>query len=431
MSSRPFVTIYDGITGEAEKTPVRLPAVFLAPIRGDVVHFVYRNQSKNTRQPEGVSTEAGKQHSAISWGTGRAVARIPRISGSGSGRNGQGAFGNMTRKGHMFSPLKNFRKWQRKTPKQMRRFAVASCIAASAVPALVSARGHHIAGVPQIPLVVNSKSISVIKKTKQAVYLLKKINAYSDVLKVIASKTVRAGQGKMRGRKIKERKGPLVVYGNDDLQAVKAFRNIPGVDTCRVENLSVLNLAPGCHMGRFIIWTESAFKKLNTIFGTQKKMAQGKSGFRIAHAQMAVPDMKRVVVAAEKAKLLRAKIVLPKVPKRTNPLKNWAAMVKLNPYAKIASHKLAQVAKAQAAHKAQYAAKVEKILAAKKEALNQSVAKRFVKAQKVDGKVVKVKVENNLLKGTVKRTAKQAAYMKKYDGIVKANAKKYAEKIGF
>ncbi|EMS14180.1 60S ribosomal protein L4, putative, partial [Entamoeba histolytica HM-3:IMSS] len=36
MSLRPFVTIYDGITGEAEKTPVRLPAVFLAPIRGDV-----------------------------------------------------------------------------------------------------------------------------------------------------------------------------------------------------------------------------------------------------------------------------------------------------------------------------------------------------------------------------------------------------------
>ncbi|EMD46076.1 60S ribosomal protein L4 [Entamoeba histolytica KU27] len=106
-------------------------------------------------------------------------------------------------------------------------------------------------------------------------------------------------------------------------------------------------------------------------------------------------------------------------------------MVKLNPYAKIASHKLAQVAKAQAAHKAQYAAKMEKILAAKKEALNQSVAKRFGKTQKVDGKVVKVKVENNLLKATVKRTAKQDAYMKKYDGIVKANAKKYAEKIGF
>ena len=82
MSTRPLVTIYDGITGEAEKTAVRLPHVFLAPIRGDVVHFVHRNQNKNTRQPEGVSTEAGKQHSAISWGTGRAVARIPRISGS-------------------------------------------------------------------------------------------------------------------------------------------------------------------------------------------------------------------------------------------------------------------------------------------------------------------------------------------------------------
>ena len=410
MSSRPLVTIYDGITGEAEKTPVRLPAVFLAPIRGDIVHFVHRNQSKNMRQPEGVSTEAGKQHSAISWGTGRAVARIPRISGSGSGRNGQGAFGNMTRKGHMFSPLKTFRKWQRKTPKQMKRFAVASCIAASAVPALVAARGHHIAGVPQIPLVINGKSISVIKKTKQAVYLLKKINAYSDVLKVIASKTMRAGQGKMRGRNMKERKGPMVVYGNDDIQAIKAFRNIPGVDTCRVDNLSVLNLAPGGHMGRFLIWTESAFKKLNTLFGTQKKVAQGKSGFKIAKAQMAVPDMKRVIVAAEKAKILRAKMTPKKVAKRHNPLKNWAAMIKLNPYAKIAQAKIAQIQKAKAAKKAQFAQKQEKILAAKKEAMEK---------------------KEKQIKATVKRTPKQEAYMKKFDGIKKAEAKKYAERIAF
>lgn len=45
------------------------------------------------------------KHSAESWGTGRAVARIPRISGSGTHRSGQGAFGNMCRKGRMAFPL--------------------------------------------------------------------------------------------------------------------------------------------------------------------------------------------------------------------------------------------------------------------------------------------------------------------------------------
>jgi len=31
---------------------------------------------------------AGKKHSAESWGTGRAVARIPRVGGSGTHRSG-------------------------------------------------------------------------------------------------------------------------------------------------------------------------------------------------------------------------------------------------------------------------------------------------------------------------------------------------------
>jgi large subunit ribosomal protein L4e len=54
------------------------------------------------------------KHSAESWGTGRAVARIPRISGSGTSRAGQGAFGNMCRKGRMAHPLKSYRRWHRK-----------------------------------------------------------------------------------------------------------------------------------------------------------------------------------------------------------------------------------------------------------------------------------------------------------------------------
>ena len=331
----------------------------------------------------------------------------------------------------MYSPLKNFRKWQRKTPKQMKRYAVASCIAASAVPALVAARGHHIAGVPQIPLVINSKSMSVIKKTKQAVYLLKKVHAYSDVLKVIASKTARAGQGKMRGRLTKERKGPMVVYGNDDIQAVRAFRNIPGVDTCRVENLSVLKLAPGGHMGRFLIWTESAFKRLDSLFGTQTKMAAEKKGFRVPTAVMNVPDMKRVINAAEKAKILRAKMAAVKVAKRANPLKNWAAMVRLNPYAKIAQNKINLIKKAKEAKKAAVAAKFQKINEAKKAALKESLAKKVIKAKKVDGKLVKVKIENNLMKASIKKTEKQVAHMKKVNGIKKVAAKKFAEKINF
>lgn len=73
-----------------------LPAVFKAPIRSDLVQFVHTNMRKNKRQPYAVSTKAGHQTSAESWGTGRAVARIPRVRGGGTHRSGQAAFGNVS-----------------------------------------------------------------------------------------------------------------------------------------------------------------------------------------------------------------------------------------------------------------------------------------------------------------------------------------------
>ena len=45
---------------------------------------------------------------------GRAVARIPRVSGGGTHRAGQAAFGNMCRSGRMFAPTKVWRKWYQK-----------------------------------------------------------------------------------------------------------------------------------------------------------------------------------------------------------------------------------------------------------------------------------------------------------------------------
>lgn len=49
---------------------------------------MHANLSKNTRQAHGVDPRAGMKHAAESWGTGRAVARIPRVSGSGTHRAG-------------------------------------------------------------------------------------------------------------------------------------------------------------------------------------------------------------------------------------------------------------------------------------------------------------------------------------------------------
>jgi ribosomal protein L4 len=141
-ASRPLVAV-QGLDGSAEAS-LSLPAVFTAPIRPDVVRTVHTGINKNHRQPYAVSMKAGHQTAAESWGTGRAVSRIPRVPGGGTHRAGQGAFGNMCRGGHMFAPTKVWRRWHRKINLNQKRYAVVSALAASALPSLVMARGHRI-----------------------------------------------------------------------------------------------------------------------------------------------------------------------------------------------------------------------------------------------------------------------------------------------
>ena len=203
-----------------------LPSVFRAPIRPDVVSYVHDQVIKNRRHPFAVGELSGMKASAESWGTGRAVARIPRVRGGGTHRSGQGAFGNMCRGGRMFGPTKTWRRWHRKVNIKQRRYAVVSAIAASGVPGLVLAKGHQIDETPEVPLVLNDK-VEELKKTKEAVKLLKKLKAWKDIEKVYATKRFRAGKGKMRNRRRIMKRGPLVIY-NKDNGLTKAFRNIPG-----------------------------------------------------------------------------------------------------------------------------------------------------------------------------------------------------------
>merc|ERR1719148_194684 len=124
--------------------------------------------NKNKRQAVAVKDQAGYDTAAASWGTGRAVARIPRVPGGGTHRSGQGAFGNMCRGGGMFNPTKTWRRWHRRVNVTQKRHAVVTALAASTLPPLVMARGHRINALAELPAVV-SDGIESIQKTKQAI----------------------------------------------------------------------------------------------------------------------------------------------------------------------------------------------------------------------------------------------------------------------
>jgi len=330
-AARPLVQVWNGTEKSVEQVP--LPAVLTAPIRQDIVQFVHSNIAKNRRQPYSVSEAAGHQTSAISWGTGRAVARIPRVSGSGTHRAGQGAFGNMCRGGRMFAPTKIWRRWHRKVNINTKRFAVASALAASAVPALVMARGHRIEGVNEIPLVISNESVKDINKTKDAVAFLKSIHAFDDVQHVKDTKKIRAGKGKARNRRYVLRRGPLVIY-NEKGTVLRALRNLPGVEFAQVGKLNLLDLAPGGHLGRFVIWTKDAFEKLDSIFGTPTQHSEQKTSFNFPRSVLSNADLGRLLKSDEVRSVLRSRISnRRRYLRKKNPLKNLGALVKLNPYA--------------------------------------------------------------------------------------------------
>jgi len=329
-TERPVVSVYQHDDPSQKSKTVRMPTVLTSPLRPDLVRFIHMNMSKNKRQAYALSPKSGYGTAAESWGTGRAVARIPRVPGGGTHRAGQAAFGNMCRGGGMFSPTKVWRRWHRKINVTMKRHAVATALAASSLPPLVMARGHRIGDVRELPLVVTDGAES-INKTKQAVALLKGLGAGEELDKIMQSRKVRGGVSRLRNRKYAQRKGPIVIYAKDN-GLVRAFRNVPGVETVCVTRMNLLTLAPGGSFGRFVIWTEGAFAKLNEMYGTMKSGAPSKKGYFLPRAAMENADLGRIINSDEVQSALRPKLEAPKkFSVKKNPLKNAQVMARLNP----------------------------------------------------------------------------------------------------
>lgn len=234
----------------------------------------------------------------------------------------------------MFNPNKTWRRWHRKVNVNQRRYAVASALAASAIPALVMARGHRIDTVSEVPLVI-SDDVESTMKTQKAVEILSAIGADQDVKRVTDSFNIRRGAGKARNRRYVQRRGPLVIY-NEDSGLVKAFRNIPGVDLCCVTRLNLLQLAPGGHLGRFCIWTKGAFERLDSLYGTAAKLSKEKSDYHLPRTTMSQADLTRIINSDEVQSVLRAKRSPTKIQRKKNALTNLGVMFKLNPHHKAA-----------------------------------------------------------------------------------------------
>jgi large subunit ribosomal protein L4e len=283
-------------------------------------------------------------------------------------------------------------------------------------------KGHVIGETLETPLVVTDK-VQEYEKTKQAIIFLRRLKLWNDVQKVYKSQRTRAGVGKMRNRRRVQRKGPLIIYDKDEGLS-KAFRNIPGVETISVHKLNLLKLAPGGHVGRLCVWTESAFKALDKLYGTWRKPSETKKGYNLPMPKMSNTDLSRLLKSDEIQKVVRApvkKLVIRKT--KLNPLVNTRAMARLNPYAvvlKRASLLLQERErlKREAAKNLKPGEKVpvSKILQARKAMKEKAKKEKATKTQKADPKL-KAKLAR-----MDKRKAKKKDQRKK--NAVKASQKK-------
>lgn len=248
----PVINLQNEKIGEIE-----VPKVFSTPVRHDVIKRAVIALQSTGFQPQGRDPMAGKHTTAESRGTGHGIARVPRLKGGS-----RAAFGVSIVGGHAAFPPVSWKVIVKRINKKEKRFAIRSGIAATAVKELVEKRGHKFES-EYLPIVV-SNEIQSLKKTKDVEALFIAIGVQDDVERADRRK-VRAGRGKMRGRKHKKGKGPLIVVAEDEGIGYAA-RNLPGVEICSVAGLNAELLAPGAHPGRLVIWTESAFGQVDEVW---------------------------------------------------------------------------------------------------------------------------------------------------------------------
>jgi large subunit ribosomal protein L4e len=251
-----------GLDGK-EKETIDLPDVFDTPIRLDLIERAVISSEAANKQPQGRDPLAGKRNSAQSWNTGFGVARVPRRKGSGYPDARGAAFAPMCVKGRVTHPPRSEKVLIKCINKKEKHLALLSAISATHRKDLVSKRGHKVQEIAALPIVIDDKFQSV-KKTSQVFEIFEKIGLTPELERVKEGRTIRAGKGKRRGRKYKNRKGPLIVV-KDNLGVFNAARNIPGVDVINVINLNCSALAPGTRGGRLTIYTQSALNELKKL----------------------------------------------------------------------------------------------------------------------------------------------------------------------
>jgi large subunit ribosomal protein L4e len=242
------------ITGTVE-SEVTLPAVFDSALRPDLIRKAVNAARANRRQAYGPNPRSGMRHSVETAGKGQGISRVQRLK---SGRNAAESPNNVG--GRRAHPPKPWAIWSEKINKKERAKARYSAMAATANMDLVISRGHMFNRKITLPVVV-SDNFEKIQKTKKVIDSLDSLGVYNDVVRAKEGTHIRAGRGKMRGRRFRVPRGILIIVSEKGSLS-KAARNLPGVEIRVPGEINTEVLAPGGDPGRLALITQSALKQI-------------------------------------------------------------------------------------------------------------------------------------------------------------------------
>ena len=263
------ISFSEGISVSVDSgSSVSMPDAFESSVREDLVRRAVHSSRANRRQAYGHREHqgrrkpvAGMKHSVEWWGKGRGVSRIMRRAGSR-----EGAENPHTRGGRRAHGPKVAKDWSQKMNTKERRAARDSALAATAQEEMVRSRGHRFDSELSFPIVIEGSEGSIEEfdlnqGTQRFIAMMDAIGVGDDLERARTGRGIRAGKGKMRGRRRKTPKSVLLVV-SDKSSIGKAARNVPGVDVVVAKDLSAEHLAPGGDVGRLTVFTKEALGEM-------------------------------------------------------------------------------------------------------------------------------------------------------------------------
>ena len=254
----PKVPVY-GVEGVVREE-ITLPRVFGLPVRLDLIRRAFLSEFTARLQPKGRDPMAGKRTTARSFGVGLGIARVPRIPGIG-----RAAFINSAVGGHLAHPPRPEKKIHERINRKEKILATASALAATSISEFVAKRGHKFT-VERLPIVIDDEVEEIYTKTRDVKELLKSIGVWDDIERAKQRTRIRAGKGKMRGRRYITPRSILFIVTSINKPFVRTVLNLPGVDVAEPWYVNVLQLAPGGVPGRLTVITRSALDELSKRF---------------------------------------------------------------------------------------------------------------------------------------------------------------------